>query len=99
MDYENETRAAYRSPERAAAYKRYHTTDRSWALIATRLEQRLIRRMLSAHDWSAADTMLDVPCGTGILGPTVARVPASIVASDISAEMMALAATEYDAGR
>jgi ubiquinone/menaquinone biosynthesis C-methylase UbiE len=95
MDYEGATRSAYRSRERASSYKRYHTTEWSWGRIATYLEQSAIRRLLSSRAWTAADLILDAPCGTGILGATLARSRAQVIASDISLEMMALADGEY----
>ena len=97
MNYEQETRDAYKSRDRAAAYKAYHTSDLSWGRISTRLEQRGIRRLLGERRWSADDRLLDAPCGTGILGSLLSSVPGRIVASDISMEMMALAGDAYDA--
>lgn len=95
MDYETETRSAYQSRDRAAAYKRYHTSDWSWGRIATRLERRALRRLLRARAWTSSDLILDVPCGTGILGPLLGELSAGVVASDIAFEMMALAGDEY----
>lgn len=95
MDYEAGTRVAYRSRERASSYKRYHTTQWSWGRIATRLEQSAIRRLVSDRGWKQGDVILDAPCGTGILGATLATSQAQVVASDISMEMMSLAAGEY----
>lgn len=97
MDYEKDTRAAYRTLERAAAYKRHQTQDWSWARAATRQEQRRIERILRRYVWSKDDIVLDIPCGTGILAAVLNRFPFRVVASDISPEMMALAGGEYRA--
>jgi len=98
-NYETETLNAYRTRQRAEEYKRYHTTDWNWARISTWREQRLLARELSRYSWSADDRLLDIPCGTGILGKLLHSFPFQIVASDISPDMMALARAEYPGGR
>jgi len=98
-NYETDTLNAYRSRQRAAQYKRYHTRDWSWARISTWREQRLLARELSRYSWSSDDLLLDIPCGTGILGKLLHSFPFQIVASDISPEMMELARDEYPADR
>lgn len=98
-DYETGTLNAYRSKKRAAEYKRYHTKDWSWARISTWREQRLLASELARYSWSAGDRLLDIPCGTGILGKLLHAYPFQIVASDISQEMMELAREEYPANR
>lgn len=99
MDYKNDTLNAYRNTTRAAQYKRYHTTDWTWGRIATWFEQRTIARELRRYNWDPLDHVLDIPCGTGILGKLLHQFPLRIVASDISAEMMAIGRTEYPADR
>lgn len=99
MNYEKETRNAYRTPERAAEYKRYQTTDWSWGRIVTWFEQRAVARELGRYKWSSLDQLLDIPCGAGILGKVLHQFPFRIVASDISTEMMDLARDEYPADR
>lgn len=98
-NYETDTLNAYRSKQRAAEYKRYHTKDWSWARFSTWREQRLLARELSRYSWSANDRLLDIPCGTGVLGKLLHFFPFQIVASDISPEMMELARGEYPADR
>ena len=61
--------------------------------------KRAIGRELGRYQWASSDRLLDIPCGTGILGKTVRRFPFRIVASDISPEMMELARAEYPADR
>ncbi|MBF0395184.1 MAG: class I SAM-dependent methyltransferase [Desulfobacterales bacterium] len=95
IDYEQDTLNAYRTPERAANYKRFHTADWTWGRFVTCLEQRAIARELARYNWSPSDQLLDIPCGTGVLGKLLHQFPFRIVASDISAEMMAIARTEY----
>lgn len=98
-NYETDTLNAYCSKQRAAEYKRYHTKDWSWARFSTWREQRRLARELSRYSWSASDRLLDIPCGTGILGKLLHSFPFRIVASDISPEMMDLARGEYPADR
>lgn len=95
MDYEKDTRLAYRSSARADAYKRYQSSQWTWGRITTWREQYLIRRLLASRMWNAADAVLDVPCGTGILASTLAPFAPRVLASDISFEMMRLAASAY----
>ena len=97
--YKNETLNAYRTRQRAEEYKGYHTTVWSWARISTWREQRLLARELSRYSWSADDRLLDIPCGTGILGKLLHSFPFQIMASDISPEMMELARGEYPSDR
>ncbi|RJR54271.1 MAG: class I SAM-dependent methyltransferase, partial [Desulfobacteraceae bacterium] len=89
----------YRSPERAAAYKQFHTSDHSWGRLVTYFEQRAIARELSRYNWSPSDRLLDIPCGTGILGGILHRFPLKVLASDISLQMMALCRGDYPADR
>lgn len=98
-DYERDTLNAYRTPERAVEYKRFHTTDWTWGRFVTWLEQRAIARELGRYKWAPSDQLLDIPCGTGILGNLLHQFPFRIVASDISAEMIDIARMEYPTDR
>ena len=97
MDYNKDTLNAYKNETRALEYKQYHTNDWSWARLVTWIEQRLIVKELNKYNWEATNRILDIPCGTGILGNVLGRFPFKVVASDISKEMMALANVEYRA--
>lgn len=94
-NYQKDTLSAYQTVERAKEYKKYHTEGLSWARISTIREQKVLARELSRYSWKRTDRLLDIPCGTGILGKLLHKFPFKIVASDISAEMMALAKGEY----
>ena len=94
-DYQAGTLEGYRTQQRAAAYKRHQTSELSWARFVTWRQQRALARELARYHWSADDRLLDIPCGTGILGRLLHSFPFRIVASDISIEMMALAHEEY----
>jgi SAM-dependent methyltransferase len=95
MSYESSTRLAYRSDARAADYQRYQKKAWTWGRLVTWREQRRIAGVLRAYTWTPADRVLDVPAGTGILADVLAGFPFSVVASDISREMMALGRHEY----
>ncbi|MEN6473027.1 MAG: class I SAM-dependent methyltransferase [Syntrophaceae bacterium] len=97
--YEIETLNAYRTRQRAEQYKHSQTASWSWSRFTTWQEQRLLARELSRYTWSANDRLLDIPCGTGILGKLLNSFPFKITASDISPEMMELARGEYPADR
>jgi len=56
-------------------------------------------REFSRYAWSTDDRLLDIPCGTGILGNLLHSFPFQIMASDISLEMMEFARGEYPADR
>ena len=99
MDYETQTRSAYRTEQRAIAYQCRQTRRWSWARLATWREQRGVARILGKRAWAPADDVLDIPCGAGILGAVLARFPFRVVASDISPAMMALARGAYAADR
>lgn len=98
-NYEKETLNAYRSHARAFAYKKFHTAEWSWGRLVTWFEQKAVAAELKRHDWCSDDQLLDIPCGTGILGVLTHQFPFQITASDISKEMMALAKEEYPKDR
>jgi len=97
MDYDTETRNAYRSEGRAAAYKRRQTRQWSWMRLATWRQQALISRLADQLRLGPGRVVLDAPCGTGILGPVVNALGCDVIAADISAAMMSLARPEYNA--
>jgi ubiquinone/menaquinone biosynthesis C-methylase UbiE len=99
MNYEADTKQAYRSEGRAAQYQRYHTRDWSWGRIATWREQRCLAKVLRSYSWAPADRILDMPCGTGILGHLLGTLPSRIVVSDISRQMMTLGRPQYPPSR
>jgi SAM-dependent methyltransferase len=99
MNYENETRDAYRTETRAVEYKNYYTKTWNWARFCTWRELYLVAKELGRYHWSSKDRLLDIPCGTGVLGKLLHHFPFQILASDISPEMMALAQHEYPGDR
>ena len=96
MDYQRDTWLAYRDRTRAEDYARHHTERLTWARFAMWRERRGVERALRRCHLSARDTLVDLPCGTGILGDVLARFPARVIAADVSHEMMDLARNSYD---
>lgn len=95
INYEDDTLNAYKSAERAHEYKLFHTKKFSWGRLMTLLEQRIVNKILKSYEWSNKDKLLDIPCGTGVLGALLTDYPFQVTASDISREMMTLAEKEY----
>lgn len=94
MDYEKETRSAYRSEQRAKAYKEQYTKGLKWARFTMWRERVVIKKALKACNLKENEKILDFPHGTGILIQVLADTPSSYVAADISQEMMAHASKE-----
>lgn len=96
MDYEQDTRLAYRNSLRARLYKDQYSRITSWAGFSMRIERTLVEKALRLCELSSGDIILDIPCGTGLLGIIFGKLPAKIVAADISREMMELGKDEYN---
>ena len=94
-----ETLHRYRRPEYARLYKAEYTTGLGPKHLRSRViaagERAAIGALLREID-PAGSAVLDVPCGTGKLGPLLHTFPVQIVAADISREMLAFAGEEYD---
>ena len=94
-EYEKDTRQAYRNVQKAQAYKSLYTRELSWARFSMWRERAIVRRALAGCGLSPQAKILDIPCGTGILGGILQEFPNPVVAADISPEMMELARAEY----
>lgn len=95
LDYDKDTRQAYQDLETARVYKRYQTEDWIWCRFTTWRQQVFVRKALKLSLGAGEGTILDFPCGTGILGAVLAKFPCQLVAADISRAMMAVAREEY----
>lgn len=91
------TAERYQADEYAENYKREYATGknfkgfRSW--VIARAECNAVRKVV--REIPIVGKVLDVPCGTGKLGPTLSRFPVKITAGDISESMMKYAKGEY----
>ena len=95
MDYIQETRNAYKSELKAKEYQEQYTKGIKWARFTMWRQRILIDKIINQCNFIKTDNILDIPCGTGLIGKLLSKTPASITASDISAEMMKRAAGEY----
>jgi len=95
MDYETDTKNAYRNKEKAKDYQDQYIKGTKWARFTMWRQKALIKRALYRCNLTAKDRILDIPCGTGFIGHILSDNPASVIASDISIDMMSLANNEY----
>lgn len=94
-EYEKDTRQAYRNAQKARTYKGYQSQDLTWGRVTSWREWIIVHRVLARCRLSPQAKILDIPCGTGIMGDILQQFPNSVVAADISKEMMDLAREEY----
>ncbi len=95
VNYEKETRSAYRNPVKAKAYKEQYTRGIKWARFTIWRGQVILRKALKICNLTESDQILDIPCGTGVSAHTLSKISFVIIASDISREMMNLAREDY----
>ena len=95
MDYETETRNAYRNRAKAKAYHEQYIKGAKWARFTMWRQRRLVEAMLSECQLGRTSRILDAPCGTGVVGRNLCQTGASVIAADISTEMMHRAGAEY----
>lgn len=94
-NYEKDTRFAY-NIQKAKSYKKQQTKGLSWMRFTTWREKSFVATVLRYCNLTKSDKILDVPCGTGVLGNIFSKFPSFVIASDISREMMGLAREEYN---
>ena len=95
MDYNKDTRDAYRNELKAKEYQEQYTKGTKWARFTMWRQRVLIDKIINQCNFKKTDKILDIPCGTGFIGKILSKTPASIIASDISREMMKRAYGEY----
>lgn len=95
MDYEKDTKEAYKNKTKAKSYQDQYIKGMKWARFTMWRQKKLIESILNGCKFNKEDKILDIPCGAGYIGNLLSRIPASVVASDISLEMMELARNEY----
>lgn len=97
--HEDETRKRYQSNEYAINYKKEYVSG--WAVKSIRsriiknLEINTIRKVLHPL-LTPKSSVIDIPCGTGKLGSLLSEYDITIIAADVSNEMIALAKDEYE---
>ncbi len=95
MDYDRDTRNAYRNEFKAKEYQEQYTKGTKWARFTMWRQKALVAKIIKQCELTKTSTILDIPCGTGFIGRLLSKTPAVIVASDISTEMMERARKEY----
>ena len=97
FDYEERTRDNYKSDELAENYHRAFSGARSWRALRFRLvasrERATIGRFLSRVP---AESVLDIPAGTGKLAPVFQARGLAVTACDVSENMLRVARREYE---
>ncbi len=97
-DDEERTRERYQSQRYAKQYKKEYVSDLSIKGIRSRIianrEIKVIKTILDSYV-NKGMTIMDLPCGTGKLGPMLSNYPVKIVAGDVSKAMLSLAKNEY----
>ena len=93
LDYSEEMKEHYKSDSVAQEYHEAYSEGGSWRhnLIANR-ERKAVRSLLKKV---SHDSVLDIPTGTGKLAPIFAEIGSSVVACDISENMLDIAKLEY----
>jgi len=95
MDYNKDTRDAYQNKLKAKEYQEQYTKGTKWARFTMWRQRVLIDNIINQCNFKKTEKILDIPCGTGFIGKILSKSPASIIASDISREMMERAYEEY----
>ena len=95
MDYVKDTKDAYKNVLKAKEYHELYTKGFKWARFTMWRQRVFIKKIINQCNFTETDKILDIPCGTGFIGKILCETPASITASDISAEMIKRATGEY----
>lgn len=96
FDYDRDTRKFYQNDATAQRYHQMFVSPNGWRNLPSRVVARKERRAIEALLAQVPHrTALDMPAGTGKLAGIFATLGTQVVASDISASMLKLAAAEY----
>lgn len=97
FDYEKETKLHYQDPRVAESYHQNFTSGYSLRRLRSKWiayrERKIIRDYLLSIPHSK---ILDIPTGTGKLAPVLKDVANTVVACDVSNEMISIAKKEFD---
>ncbi|KKL74474.1 hypothetical protein LCGC14_2064530 [marine sediment metagenome] len=96
MDYEKETRIAFRDTLKAKTYKEQYTKGLKWARFTMWRERMCVENALKRCNLKIEDNILDIPCGTGLMFFVFSKFPFKVFAADISLEMMSHAIEESE---
>ena len=94
-NYEKNTKHSY-DKVKAESYKIDQVSGFSWIRFATWRVKYIIKNIISSLHIKEGDIIVDIPCGSGILGRILCSSQANIIASDISNHMMLLAKEDFE---
>jgi len=94
-EYEKDTRQAYQDAQKARFYRDYQSRNLTWGRVTSWRELGIVQSALAGCGLTPRAKILDIPCGTGVIGGILQKFPNPVVAADISKEMMDLAWEEY----
>jgi ubiquinone/menaquinone biosynthesis C-methylase UbiE len=77
MDYNKDTRDAYRNELKAKEYQEQYTKGTKWARFTMWRQRVLIDKIINQCNFKKTDKILDIPCGTGFIGKILSKTPAS----------------------
>lgn len=95
-DYLKNTKNAYKNEAKASSYFLQHHQGFTWARFVMSLELKNVEKAIKFFKVEKKDTLLDVPCGTGVAAKIVKRVGCDVFAVDVSEEMLGFARRQYD---
>jgi SAM-dependent methyltransferase len=96
MSYESQTKNAYRNKIKAKDYQDQYIKGSKWARFTMWRQKNATSSLLNLCDLCESDIILDAPCGTGLIGELLNNYSSSVIAADISLEMIELAQSEYE---
>jgi len=95
MSYQVDTKNAYRNNVKANAYLGQYTHGFKWARFTMWKQKKIVDNYLNICNLGNSDIVLDIPCGAGYIGGILSKYNCSVIASDISMQMMKLGVDEY----
>ena len=96
MSYESQTKNAYRNKTKAREYQDQYIKGNKWARFTMWRQKNTTSLLLNLCNLCERDIVLDAPCGTGLIGESLNEFSFSVIAADISLEMIELAQNEYE---
>ena len=95
-DYLKDTKNAYKNEAKASSYFLQHHQGLTWARFVMALELKNVEKAFKFFNVGKQDTLLDVPCGTGVAAKVVGKVGCNVFAVDVSEEMLGFARLQYN---
>ena len=97
QNYKKNTQRAY-DYEKTISYHRAQTEKLSWIRFTTWRQRKIIELFLKRIEKNSDITVLDVPCGTGIMTDVITKYTTNLLSIDISDDMLNIAKENYPQG-